>query len=82
MTCHNLGGVIACGWHPSGRLHLDNRYVWVEFHPYCGPSFTWDKNQTKEYIPKDENDPIWPVFQKWYDKNEEMLNARSKSAGF
>lgn len=51
-----------------GRLKLGNKYVWVEFHRYCGPIFWKDQNATNEYVPKDEHDPIWPLFEKWIDK--------------
>jgi hypothetical protein len=57
-----------------GRLHLKeiNRYVFVEMHSYCGPFFTWDFNQTKEYTPKAENDPIWPLFSIWLKEKYEV----------
>jgi len=51
-----------------GRLHLGNRYIWVEFHKYCGCIFWKDSNCREEYIPKDENDPIWVEFYKWLNK--------------
>jgi hypothetical protein len=53
---------------PWGRLHLGNRYVWVDFHEYCGPSFYWDSAMTKNYDPADESDPIWPLFGTWLEK--------------
>ena len=43
---------------PYGRLHLGNRYVWVDYHPYCGPYFSYDANGSKLYDPVDENDPM------------------------
>ncbi|HET8687108.1 MAG TPA: hypothetical protein VFM18_10665 [Methanosarcina sp.] len=52
------------------RFHIGNRYVWMEWHNYCGPSFYWDRNCTKMYDPVDENDPIWDAFGKWLEKRK------------
>lgn len=66
MTCTRiLGGIICTS--PWGRLKLGNRYINVDFHEYCGPSFTWVKGG-EWYDPKDENDPIWPLFEAWLEK--------------
>lgn len=70
MTCTTMRMVHICT-HPHGRLKLGNRYVWVDFHEYCGPVFSRDANGTKPYEPADENDPVWTEFGKWLDK----LNA-------
>ena len=43
MTCTNLGNMIVCT-NPIGRLHVGNRYVWVDYHTHCGPSFSYDAN--------------------------------------
>jgi len=51
-----------------GRLHVGNKYVWVEYHHYCGPTFYKDYNCTKPYDPDYKNDPVWTVFQQWVDK--------------
>lgn len=71
MTCISVGRAIVCV-SPWGRLRLGNRYVWVDFHEHCGPSFFWDSAMTKHYEPKDENDLIWPVFELW------LLKYRNK----
>lgn len=66
MTCiHMMGGIICVN--PWGRLRLGNRYIIVDFHEYCGPSFFYVKGD-KPYDPVDENDPIWPLFGAWLDK--------------
>ena len=67
MTCINFGNAIVCV-NPWGRLTIGNRYVWVDFHEYCGPSFYWDSAMQKVYDPVDENDPIWDQFDKWLKK--------------
>jgi hypothetical protein len=67
MTCINMGTAIACV-SPWGRLKVGNRYVWVDFHEYCGPSFFTDAAMSNLYDPKDENDPVWPQFDKWLKK--------------
>ena len=67
MTCINMGSMIVCVA-PWGRLKVGNRYVWVDFHAYCGPSFYTDSKMTKLYDPVDENDPVWEPFGKWLDK--------------
>lgn len=69
MTCTRYGNAIICT-NPWGRLKLGNRYVWLDFHTYCGPSFFWDSAMTKVYDPVDENDPIWPVFGRWLEKHQ------------
>lgn len=67
MTCTRIGSAIVCT-SPYGRLHVGNRYIWVDFHPYCGPSFSYDQAGNKPYDPDDENDPVWPEFNKWLAK--------------
>lgn len=78
MTCINFGNAIVCV-SPWGRLKLGNRYVWVSFHEYCGPSFSWDSEGNKPYEPADENDPIWPLFGEWLAKyNAKKVKARAQ----
>lgn len=67
MTCTRIGNIIVCT-SPWGRLHVGNRYIWLDFHPYCGPAFSYDQAGDKPYDPVDENDPVWPEFNKWYAK--------------
>lgn len=67
MTCTRIGNAIVCT-NPWGRLHVGNRYVWVDYHPWLGPSFTCDQAGTVPYEPADENDPVWPEFGKWLKK--------------
>jgi hypothetical protein len=68
MTCIRLDSNTIVCVNPGGRLKLGNRYVWLDFHPYCGPNFSWDRNGSKPYDPVDENDPIWPLFEVWHQK--------------
>lgn len=79
MTCVVFEGngvkSIVCV-NPGGRLKLGNRYVWLDFHPYCGPSFSWDRNGDKPYEPEDENDPIWPLFEAWFKKYKAQQEKR------
>jgi len=43
MTCTHIGNAIFCHY-PIYRLRLeDGRNVWLEFHPYCGPTFFKDR---------------------------------------
>lgn len=69
MTCHAFEGngikTIVCTY-PWGRLHVGNRYIWIDFHPYCGPSFSYMNGNA--YEPEDENDPVWPEFEKWFQR--------------
>ena len=76
MTCIQFGGGIVC-ISPWKRLHVGNRYIMMEFHSYCGPTFFTDRDCTQIYEPEDENDPVWPEFNKWYAKYQE---AKEKSA--
>ena len=55
---------------PWGRLKVGNRYVWVYFPSYSGPSFFTDANMSKVYEPADESDPVWPEFSKWLGKHQ------------
>lgn len=76
MTCHRLApNVIVCTT-PHGRLHVGNRYVYVEFHPYCGPSFFKDQGGCVPYDPVDEDDPVWPEFEKWHTKYKAQTRAQ------
>lgn len=68
MTCIKIGNGIVCVTQRWGRLHVMNKYIMVDFHPWCGPSFYTDRNMSKVYDPVDENDPVWDEFGKWYDK--------------
>lgn len=68
MTCIRMGRSAIVCVSPWGRLKVGNKYVWVDFHPYCGPAFYRDSAMTKNYEPVDENDPVWPEFGKWLDK--------------
>jgi len=77
MTCINFGNAIVCV-PPWGRLRLGNRYVWVDFHEYCGPSFSWDSAGRKPYDPVDENDPIWPLFGAWLEKYRAKKDKAAK----
>lgn len=52
------------------RLHVGNRYIWMTWHNYCGPAFYTDYHCSKPYEPKDENDPVWDAFGKWFDKRK------------
>ena len=67
MTCINMGSMIVCV-NPWGRLKVGNRYVWLDFHEWCGPSFYTDAKMTKVYDPVDEQDPVWKPFGRWLDK--------------
>ncbi len=69
MTCTRTPGGIVCA-NPWGRLHVGNRYVWVDYHSYCGPSFSYDSAGNLPYNPVDESDPVWPEFSKWLKKYE------------
>ena len=75
MACIKFDGGIMClnDW---ARLRLGNRYVWVEYHNYCGPTFWWNSAMTKSYDPVDENDPIWQVFVVWFDKHMAATEKR------
>lgn len=78
--CVRFGNAIVCS-SPWGRLKVGNKYVWVDYHTYCGPSFFHDANQSRLYDPVDENDPVWPVFSAWLEKFEAAKAASSaKSA--
>jgi hypothetical protein len=52
--------------------------VWVDYHTYCGPSFSYDEGGGKPYIPVDENDPVWPEFSKWLKKYEAAKAKKAK----
>lgn len=81
MTCMRFSGGIICV-NPYGRLHVGNRYIYVDFHEYCGPSFWTMKNGEQiVYWPEDENDPVWPEFEKWltkYRRQKEMAGQKHK----
>lgn len=68
MTCTRIGNAIVCT-NPWGRLHVGNRYIWVDFHEYCGPSFTLDAAGNKPYEPTGVKDPVWKAFDAWLKKH-------------
>ena len=76
MTCRKLTPSIIVCIQPWGRLKLGNSYVWLDYHPYLGPSFYRDAARSKLYEPIDELDPIWPVFGAWLDKFEAAKRKR------
>ena len=80
MTCIRMGNAIVCvnDW---GRLKVGNRYIWVDMHPYCGPGFFADSAMTKPYDPKDEGDPVWPVFTAWYERKKAEKAKRAGNTG-
>ncbi len=77
MTCVKFGNAIVCVNDNWGRLKVGNRYIWVDFHPWCGPSFFTDSDMSKVYDPVDETDPVWPAFQAWLDRKKA---AKAKTA--
>ena len=79
MTCTNLGNMIVCT-NPIGRLHVGNRYVWVDYNTHCGPSFSYDANGEKPYDPVDENDPVWPAFGAWLARFNPQGKRRRKAS--
>ena len=78
MTCTRVGNAIVCT-NPWGRLHVGNKYIMVDFHSWCGPSFYTDRAMNNLYDPVDENDPIWEVFAKWYNTKYFVKNKVQKS---
>lgn len=76
MTCINLGNAIVCV-NPWGRLKVGNRYVWLDFHTYCGPTFYTDSRMNKVYDPVGEADPVWPEFDKWLKKYNDKKAKRA-----
>ena len=64
---------------PTGRLRVGGRYIWIDYHHYTGPSFTRDAAGGIPYDPVDENDPVWPAFDKWLKKFNAAKNAQQGS---
>lgn len=73
MTCIRFGDDRAMGFvcvNDQIRLHVGNRYVWMSWHDYTGPSFyTMEKGEEVYYDPVDENDPVWEPFGRWLIKH-------------
>lgn len=59
-------------------MHVGNKYIMVDFHPWCGPSFYTDRNMSKLYDPVDENDPVWEPFGEWLKKFNEKERLRAE----
>ena len=77
MTCIRIPNGIICV-NPQGRLKIGNKYIWLDFHEYCGPTFCTDRHQSKFYEPVDENDPVWPEFTKWLKKFQAAKGKEAK----
>jgi hypothetical protein len=60
------------------RFHVGNRYIWMDWHDYTGPSF-YTKKDGREvwYDPVDENDPVWVPFGVWLEKRNAMKAKRA-----
>ena len=80
MSCIRIDANTIVCVQPWGRLKVGNRYVWLEFHPYCGPSFFTDSNMTKPYEPKDESDPVWPEFERWLKRYNAAKKKREAAS--
>lgn len=81
MTCIRVGNAIVCV-NDTGRLKVGNRYVWVDMHPYCGPSFwTTKRGREEPYEPEDENDPVWPAFTAWHEKQRAKKQRQQAQEG-
>lgn len=78
MTCIRMSPSSIVCVNDWGRLHVGNRYVWVDMHPYCGPSFFTDSAMNKVYDPVDENDPVWPAFSEWLKRKEAAKHKETK----
>lgn len=76
MTCLHFGSGIVCV-NPWGRLKVGNRYVWVDFHEWCGPSFFTDANMSTVYDPVNESDPVWVAFYRWRDKYQAAKSKKN-----
>lgn len=69
---------------PNGFVHYsttdakfrlpDGRPVYMEFHRYCGPMFMLSDGVTN-WEPEDENDPIWPQFEGWWEAKGKQIYA-------
>lgn len=53
-----------------GRLHVGKGYVYVDFSPYFGPSFFFDREMERPYAVSGQDDPIWPIFGEWLERVE------------
>lgn len=80
MTCIRISSNAIVCVQPWGRMKVGARYVWLEFHPYCGPSFFTDSNMTRRYEPKDESDPVWPEFERWLKKHNAAKKKREAAS--
>lgn len=73
MTCTPFNSGQATGFvcvDDTGRLSVAGRYVWVDYHHYCGPTFFTDMAMSKFYEPVDEDDPVWSAFTAWLEKRD------------
>lgn len=89
MTCVRFDGpatqMIVCV-NAAGRLHIGDRYIYVDYHPYCGPSFSWDRSGNQILDIDDESPlwiPLWDAFDVWHKKQkaakEMKLNKKTRA---
>lgn len=79
VYCYPNGSSVSVD--PGGRLHVGNKYIWVSFHPYCGPSFYHGDN-VFEPANKAEEAELWEEFGRWHKKfsdHEQKLTAKGKT---
>lgn len=57
-----------CGPEPAESLEKYGAKVWVEFHPYCGPSFYRSKRCITEI--RNPSKKTWDAFSKWLEARD------------
>lgn len=74
MTCYVIEHGFICGsFGKTKRLHVGNRYYWLEEHSYFGPVFWEDRLCSKELdlcYEGSENHPIWKAYEQWKNKSK------------
>ncbi len=70
MPCTQIGNGIVC-WSPTYRLRLeDGRYVFMDWHKWCGPTFYRDRDLYRE-IEEWWNDTAICKALEWFQKRGE-----------
>lgn len=78
MTCTKIPGGFVCGPDAHGKIKLPDKTIHFDFHDYIGPMFYTDIKGTEEYIPANENDPIWEQFHVWLEEYKKFRKEKQK----
>ena len=71
-----MGNGIMCLGNPTIRLRVGERDMAFEMHHFCGPMRVNTRTDEPTKNQWSENSPFWPVFTKWMDQGQQVVDGR------